>query len=74
MEKVKRKKYLSIHLGLIAQLSPERKKLLTEKSILDVYRDLVYFPKAIKIAGAFLKGAIAKPHPDDIHEVFDELP
>ena len=44
-------------------MSEKAKKLLTEKSIFDVYRDLVYYPKVTKIIGAFVKGAVAKPPP-----------
>ena len=75
MEKLKIKKYqYTLSVGIITQLSPAKKQLLTEKSILDVYRDLVYFPKVTKIIGAFVRGAISKPHPDKLHEEFDELP
>lgn len=47
---------------------------LLNRSLFDIYRDLVYFPYATKIIGAFVKGAIQKPPPDQIHELFSELP
>lgn len=40
---------------------------------MDIYRDLIYFPKVTKIIGAFLRGAITKPHPEQINEVFEEV-
>lgn len=72
MEKSQIKKYqYTLSIGIITQLSPGKKQLLTEKSIFDIYRDLIYFPKVAKIVGAFVKGAISKPHPDQLHEAFD---
>lgn len=31
-----------------------------------MYRDQVYFPYFTKILGVFIKGAIAKPHPEQL--------
>jgi hypothetical protein len=60
--------YLSV--GLINRMSEKTRKALTEKSLLDIYRDLIYFPRITKIIGAFLKGAISKPPPEKIHHLF----
>jgi hypothetical protein len=42
------------------------KKLLLERSIYDLYRDQVYYPYITKIIGALGKGAISKPHPEQL--------
>lgn len=55
-------------------MSQKTRKALTEKSLLDIYRDLIYFPRITKIIGAFLKGAISKPPPEKIHDLFQDLP
>ena len=38
--------------------------LFLNRSILDVYRDVVYFPLVTKVIGAFIKGAVQKPPPE----------
>ena len=43
--------------------SPKTRKILLERSIMDIYRDLVYFPTITKIIGAFIRGAVTKPDP-----------
>lgn len=37
--------------------------VLLERSILDIFRDLVYFPYVTRVIGAYLRIAATKPHP-----------
>lgn len=48
--------------------------VLLERSILDIFRDLVYFPYVTKVIGAYLRIAATKPHPEQLQEVIKELP
>ncbi len=55
-------------------LGSRARSLLLERSFLDVFRDLVYFPYVTKILGAYIKIAAAKPNPEQVQEVFKDLP
>lgn len=68
--KVKLSKVLIKDKGLINSLGEVTRKILTEKSIMDIYRDVIYFPKFLKLISAFVKGAISRPPPEKIHEYF----
>jgi quinol monooxygenase YgiN len=48
--------------------------VLLERSILDLFRDLVYFPYVTKIISAYIRIAATKPHPQQLQEVIKELP
>ena len=50
-------------LGIIALCSEKVRTILLERSILDIFRDLVYFPYVTKVISAYLKIAATKPHP-----------
>lgn len=50
------------------------RSVLLERSILDIFRDIVYFPYITKIIGAYLHVAATKPHPDDLETALKELP
>lgn len=47
---------------------------MLERSILDIFRDMVYFPYVTKIIGVFLRIAAAKPDPQEVPNLFKELP
>lgn len=47
-------------------MSPKMQKTLLNRSIFDIYRDLVYYPIITKVIGAFVKGAVTKPHPEQL--------
>lgn len=49
--------------GLISLCSPKMRSILLERSILDIFRDIVYFPYITKIIGAYLRVAATKPNP-----------
>ena len=52
-------------------VNPETRKILLERSIMDIYRDIIYFPTITRIIGAFIHGAVAKPHPQQIDGAFE---
>ena len=47
-------------------LSPRMRTLLLERSLMDIFRDLVYFPYITKVIGTFFRIAIKKPDPTQI--------
>jgi hypothetical protein len=49
--------------GLITLCSGKLRSILLERSILDIFRDIVYFPYITKIVSAYLRIAATKPHP-----------
>ena len=55
-------------------LSPKLKKVLLERSFYDIYRDQVYYPYFTKIIGVFVKGAVSKPHPEELDNMMESLP
>lgn len=55
-------------------LGSKARSLLLERSLLDVFRDLVYFPYVTKVLGAYIHIAAAKPSPEQVQEVFKDLP
>lgn len=55
-------------------MSPKMQKTLLNRSIFDIYRDLVYYPIITKVIGAFVKGAVTKPHPEQLPQLFEDLP
>jgi len=70
MEVFEAKRYEYIDAGLVNLMSPKLQNTLLNRSIFDIYRDLVYYPMITKIVGAFVKGAVSKPHPDQLPELF----
>ena len=55
-------------------MSPKTKNTLLNRSIFDIYRDLIYFPYVTRIIGAFIKGAVSKPPPEELPRLFESLP
>jgi hypothetical protein len=53
---------------------PKLRKILLERSILDIFRDIIYFPYLTKIIGTFLTIATYKPHPNAVPELIGNLP
>jgi hypothetical protein len=64
---------LSFKIGILRKLSPRVRRILLEKSLLDVWSDIVYFPSISKIIGAFVRTVVVKPPPEKIHEEFEHL-
>lgn len=62
-KRIRQKGKLFHTLGLIALCSAKLRSLLLERSILDIFRDVVYFPYITKIISAYLRIAATKPHP-----------
>lgn len=48
--------------------------ILLERSLLDIFRDLVYFPYITKIIGFFLSIATLKPNPEELPSLMKNLP
>jgi hypothetical protein len=48
--------------------------ILLERSLLDIFRDLVYFPYVTRIIGFFVTVATVKPDPGMLPELLKELP
>ena len=48
--------------------------ILLERSVLDIFRDLVYFPYVTKIIAIFLQIATLKPNPDQVPDIIKSLP
>jgi hypothetical protein len=55
-------------------MNPRLRDILLNRSIFDLYRDQVYYPLTTKILALFIKGAVAKPHPEELEAMFDDLP
>lgn len=70
MEVSQTNRYGVVDAGLVNLMSPKLQTTLLHRSIFDIYRDLVYYPMITKIVGAFVKGAISKPHPDELPQLF----
>jgi len=67
-------RYFPRKLGIISKCSPKLRALLLERSLLDIFRDLVYFPYITKIVGFFLSIAVLKPSPEMLPEMLKDLP
>ena len=55
--------------GIIGKLSPRLRAILLERSLLDIFRDIVYFPVIVKIIAKFISIATLKPHPEDVPDL-----
>lgn len=55
-------------------MKPKMRALLLERSLLDIFRDAVYFPYITKIIATFASIATYKPHPDRVPELIRHLP
>jgi hypothetical protein len=63
MDEAETERYISIHSGIISLMSDKARTVLLQRSFLDIFRDLVYFPYITKVIAAYLKIAATKPHP-----------
>lgn len=50
-----------VMLGLLRFLPARIQTILLERSILDIFSDMVYFPIVAKTIGAFIRTIIVKP-------------
>lgn len=66
--------FLFGYVGIISFLSPRLRMILLERSVLDIFRDLVYFPYITRIIGTFLQIATMKPHPEQVPDIVKTLP
>lgn len=71
---VRRRGTLPSHSGLLCLLPARVRSLLLERSLLDIFRDLVYFPYVTRIIATFVSIATMKPHPATVPEMLKALP
>ena len=62
-----------VDIGIINMLPQRIRTLLLEKSIIDIYSNIVYIPYISKILGAFVHAFMVKPKPEDLRSSFKDL-
>ena len=55
-------------------MGPKFKKILLERSLLDIFRDIIYFPYVTTIIATFIRIAVYKPHPEQVPQFVRMLP
>ena len=74
LQKHQAKRYLSQHQGLMTILPIKIRSLLLERSLLDLFQDIVYFPYVTRIIATFFSIATMKPHPETVPDILKGLP